>query len=406
MALSPVPPQISGFSEQGLAQLDSRLKQYVDEQKIAGLLAVLVRHGQCAYLGCHGFADRAAHRPMQLDTLFRIYSMSKPVTAAAVMALCDDGSLRLDDPIERFLPEFAQLRVFSAEENGRLLSVPVRRSITIHDLLTHTSGLAYGLEAGSPIDALYQRERFLRGDEALAEKMTRLASLPLLHQPGERVTYSISFDVLSRVVEVISGQSFDRFLYARIFSPLEMADTAFHLPAQKLERLAEINWVTAGQPLVDLRPLAWLGRPELPEYTSREWIDKAVPMRFLSGGGGLVSGLEDYLHFVQMLANQGSWQGRRILSRAAVAAMTSNQLAPELCAPGLGSGYGLGILTDPQLAGLPASPGSFGGGGAAGTDYWVDPGAGLIGLFMVQQIPGSAYPAAQEFQFLAAQAMA
>jgi CubicO group peptidase (beta-lactamase class C family) len=399
-------PQAAGLSAERLALLDSRLKQYVDEQKIAGILALLVRNGKCGYLGCHGTADAAARRAIQPGTLFRIYSMTKPITAAAVAALWDDGLLHFDDPIQRYLPEFENLVVFTGQQGEHLLTEPIRRPITIHDLLTHTSGLAYGLEPFSPVDVLYQQERLLRGDETLADKMARLAKLPLLHQPGERVTYSISFDVLSRLVEVITGQPFDRFLQDRFFDPLHMPDTTFHLPPANLERLAGIDWVQPGQPLTDLRPLAWLGLPDLPEYLCREWVDKSRPMRFLSGGGGLVSSAEDYLHFAQMLANHGEWQGTRILSQAAVEKMTTNQLSPALCPPGLGSGYGLGVLTDPALVGLPASKGAFGGGGAAGTDFWVDPGTGMIGILMVQMIPGGAYPVAQEFKFLAAQAVA
>lgn len=406
MPLSPRAPNSNGNLPGPLAQLDARLKQYVDEQKIAGILAALYRHGKPIYFSCHGCADLAVQRPMRPDTLFRLFSMTKPVTAAAVMALWDEGRFQMDDPVRRFLPAFEQLEVFAGQRGDEWITAPLRRPVTIHDLLTHSSGLAYGLEPGSPIDIRYQQERLLRGDEPLAEKIARLVKLPLLHQPGERVTYSISFDVLGRLVEVIAGQPFDAFLQERFFHPLEMADTSFHLPPEKQARLAGIYWAKEGQPLTDLRPLAWSGLPELPEYLRGEWTDKTRPMQFLSGGGGLVSSLEDYLHFVQMLANCGEWQGRRILSRAAVEKMTANQLPPELCTPGLGSGYGLGVLTDPERAGLPASKGAYGGGGAAGTDFWVDPGTGTIGIFMVQMIPGDAYPASQEFKLLSAQAVA
>lgn len=401
-----MPSPITQNSTGCLARLDARLKQYVDEQKIAGILAALYRHGEPVYIGCHGCADLSAQRAMRPDTLFRLFSMTKPVTAAAVMALWDEGRFQLDDPVHRFLPEFEHLEVFAGQSGGKAITAPLRRPITIHDLLTHTSGLAYGLEPASPIDIRYQQERLLCGDEPLAEKIARLVKLPLLHQPGERVTYSISFDVLSRLVEVIAGQPFDVFLQERLFHPLGMVDTGFQVPPEKQERLAGIYRVTEGRPLTDLRPLAWSGLPELPEYLCGEWIDKSRPLRFLSGGGGLVSSLEDYLHFVQMLANCGEWQGRRILSRAAVEKMTANQLPPEFCMPGLGSGYGLGVLTDPEQARLPASKGAFGGGGAAGTDFWVDPGTGTIGIFMVQMIPGGAYPASQEFKILSAQAVA
>lgn len=405
MQLSPISPEEAGFSAEGLARIDARLKQYTSEGKIAGVLAMLVRDGKVGYLGCHGFADLAARQPMRPDALFRLYSLTKPITAAAVMALWDDGLLQLDDPLSRFLPEFADLRVFAGLEGDRLVTEPLCRPLTIHDLLTHTSGLAYGLDPITPVDVLYQQQRLLRGDETLAEKMLRLVGLPLLHQPGERVTYSFAFDVLSRVVEVVADRPFDRFLQERFFTPLQMPDTAFNLPPESLERLGGIYWARVGQPLVDLRPLAWLGLPELPEYLCREWIDRSRPMHFLSGGGGLVSSAQDVLHFAQMLLNRGEWQGRRILSSAAVEKMTTHQLPPEACLSGLGSGYGLGVLTDPALVGLPASKGAYGAGGAAGTEFWADPASGTLGVLMIQLIPADSVPLSLEFKLLALQAL-
>jgi CubicO group peptidase (beta-lactamase class C family) len=388
-----------------MASIDEHLKSYTDDHRIAGLLAALWRDDRCTYLGCHGVLDLTRETSIQADTLFRLYSMTKPITAAAVMALWDEGHFAFTDPIHRFLPEFEKLRVFSGGDEDALSTESLKRPITIHDLLTHTSGLAYGLEPVTPIDRIYQQQGMLRGNETLAEKMEKLVNIPLLHQPGERVTYSFSYDVLSRMVEVIATQPFDMFLKDRFFDPLHMTDTGFQVANENLDRLAAIYRIKEGQPPTDLRPLAWLGLPDLPDYLCGEWIDRSRPMRFFSGGGGLVSKMEDYAHFAQMLLHKGEWQGHRILSRTAVEIMSTNQLPPEFCGPGIGGGYGLGVLTDPEKAGLPASKGAFGGSGAAGTEFWVDPSKHLIGLFMVQMIPGWAYPAAQAFKFMAAQAV-
>ena len=388
------------------AALDGLLASFTADGRVTGLLAALYVGGQQVYLGCHGLMDRARGVPMTPGTLFRIYSMTKPITAAAVLALWDDGRLDLNDPVERYLPELAHLRVFEREEGGELVTCPLERPITLHDLLLHLSGLAYGLDPVTPVDILYQRERILRGEETLAEKIPRLARLPLLHQPGARVTYSFSYDVLSRVVEEVTGAPFEDFLRERFFGPLEMPDTSFNVPPGKLDRLAGMYLVREGEAPVDLGAAAWDEASPQPDYLRGAWVDRSQPLAFQSGGGGLVSTLEDYAHFAEMLRGRGEWRSRRVLSPAAVEKMTTNQMPPQFCAPGTGSGYGLGVLTDPEKAGLPASKGAFGGGGAAGTEFWVDPASGVVGLFLVQQIPGWSYNLGNLVKFMGMQALA
>jgi CubicO group peptidase (beta-lactamase class C family) len=284
--------------------------------------------------------------------------------------------------------------------------VPLERPVTIHDLLTHTSGLAYGLDPVTPVDILYQQQRMLRTDETLTEKINRLVKLPLLHQPGECFTYSIATDVLGFLVEVVSGKPFDNFMKENIFEPLRMPDTDFYVPAHKRDRLAAIYWAAPDGQLVDLRippGSALHAQLNLPEYISGDWIFKDRRPLFPSGGGGLVSGAGDYLRFARMLLNRGQLDGERILGRKTVEFMLQNHLPNKLDTPGIGLGYGLGILLDPARAMMMGSAGSFGGGGAAGTDFWVDPQEEMIGILMLQMIPGSQYPISQDFKTLACQ---
>jgi CubicO group peptidase (beta-lactamase class C family) len=398
----------SGLSSQRLKRIDPAMRLYTDSQKIAGIQTLLYRHGQIVHEGWYGWMDVSSSRPMQPDALFRIYSMTKPVTCTAVLVLWEQGFFRLTDPVSSYIPAFKDLRVYSTQTGAGLNLLPLARPLTIHDLLTHTSGLAYGLEPSTPVDILYQQQRMLRTDETLADKIYRLIKLPLLHQPGERFTYSIATDVLGYLVEVVSGKPFDIFLQEYIFEPLGMSDTDFYVPPQKIERLSAIYYAGPGGQLIDLRipPESNLrSQLNLPEYISGEWIFKERQPMFCSGGGGLVSTARDYLRFARMLLGKGEVDGERILGRKTVEFMLLNHLPEKMDTPGIGLGYGLGILLDPARAMMMGSVGSFGGGGAAGTDFWVDPQENMIGILMIQLIPGSQYPIAQDFKTLACQAI-
>jgi CubicO group peptidase (beta-lactamase class C family) len=395
-----------GLSSQRLQRLDAVMQRYVDQGKLAGIVTLLMRRGEVAQQGCYGSLDIASHAPMRPDAIFRIYSMSKAVTCAAVLMLYEEGCFRLTDPLYAYLPEFKELQVYAGQNEDGMELAPLARPVTLHDVMTHTSGLAYGLEASSPVDVLYQEQRILHSDETLAEKYQRLVQLPLLHQPGERWTYSIGIDVLGYLVEVISGKTLDVFMQERIFGPLAMVDTAFWTPADKRARLAGIYAAGAGGALLDLSDKRIADQLPLPEYVKGGWIHKNKLPKFLSGGGGLVSTAADFAQFVRMLANRGQLDGERLLGRKTVEFMTQNQLSPaQQASLGGPLGYGMVPLLEPAKAQMMGSVGSIGGGGAAGTEAWYDPVEELLGVLMIQMIPGGQYPVGQDFRTLSLQAI-
>jgi CubicO group peptidase (beta-lactamase class C family) len=277
------------------------------------------------------------------------------------------------------------------------------REITLHDLMTHTSGLGYGLEDGGPVDRLYQDAKILRRDEPLAEKVKRLVKLPLWHQPGEGWTYSVATDVLGHVIEVIAGVPLDAYLKQRIFEPLGMVDTDFYVPQEKRERLAALYTLDKKGHLTPMQAM------DADDPTASDWTEMAQRPEFLSGGGGLVSTAADYLRFGEMLRNQGEWNGQRLLGRKTVALMTMNHLPAGVLHPfenpAMGFGLGVGVLMDVARSQALGSPGTFGWGGAASTDFWVDPKEDMIGLLLLQFMPSGYYPIKSDFKVLAYQAL-
>ena len=353
-------------------------------------------------------ADLENQKPMQLDTIHRIYSMSKPITSVAVMMLYEEGRFQLNDPVAKYLPEFAKMQVGIEAQDPQtgkavLRTVPASRPITVRDLLRHTAGLTYGVFGDTLVDQEYRTARIL-GNLNLAEFVTKLAAIPLQYEPGTRWHYSVSVDVLGRLVEVLSGKQFDQFLQERIFTPLDMRDTGFTVPASKHDRLAKLYAPTKD------------GKIKLaPTCASRqECIEKfpaAVPsftqqLGMLSGGGGLVSTAYDYLHFCQFLLNQGQYEGKRLLSRKTVQLMSSDNLgAIPGMSPGLGFGLGFAVSKAPGEAGMLGTPGEYNWGGAAGTKFWIDPQEDLIGIFMIQILPNTVDYGA-EFRVLTYQSVA
>ena len=387
-----------------LARWDAVAQGYVDRGQVAGIVSLLARHGVVAHAGCYGTTAPGNGLPMQLDTLFAIFSMTKAVTSAAVMMLFEEGRVRLTDPVAAYLPAFAGCKVYAGEANGALELVDLARPITIHDLMIHVSGLAYGLAPATPVDVRYIEEGILRMDEPLAEKVARIAALPLLHQPGERWTYSVGTDVLGHVVEVVAGQPLDAFLRERLFAPLGMEDTGFSASSDKAARLARIATPGPDGALIDVAAVPEAARPP---FLVGAWVEKEWAPAFLSGGGGLISSAPDYLRFAQLLANGGVLEGTRVLSRKTVALMTTNHLPAGMpWTPGFGLGFGVTTITDAAHAELPVSAGAFGGGGAAGTEFWVDPGEGLVGVLMIQFVAEQPLLLGQDFKVLAAQAVA
>lgn len=392
-----VDPESVGLSSERLTRLDAVMGRSVARDQIAGALTVLMRRGQVAHICICGKMDKASNRPMQTDSIFRIFSMTKPVTTLAILMLYEEGHLHLLTPIGAFFPMFNDLQVQVGDELTRL-----ERPITIHDLLTHTSGLGYGLDESTPVNAAFLKAAILRSDESMAEKMIRLARFPLQHQPGKQHSYSIATDVLGHLVEIISGMPLDEFFKKRIFKPLGMVDTDFYVPAEKLSRLATLYTPAENGTLVDVASLN--GDPlQLPFGA---WTDKSRKPRFLSGGGGLVSTAADYLRFAMLLRNKGELEGVRLVSRKTVELMTRPHLLEDrFFIPGFGLGLGVTVMTDPARAQMLGSASAFGGGGAASTEFWVDPVEDMIGLLMTQHIASTPCLVPLDFKALAMQAI-
>lgn len=404
-----VAPEAVGLSGARLAHIRTVMNRHVTEKRIPGALGLIARRGKIAYQESFGLADVEAGKPMQLDTIHRIYSMTKPITSVAVLMLYEEGKFQLSDPVAKYLPEFAKLQVGIEEKDPQtgqltLKLAPAKRPVTIRDLLRHTAGLSYGFFGDMLVDREYRKARIL-SETNLAEFITRLTQIPLLHEPGARWHYSVSVDVLGRLVEVLSGQSFDQFLQARLFAPLEMRDTGFYVPANKKERLAKLYRPTQDGKIQPTTICAT--RQECPEKFPNAVPSFLEPPTLLSGGGGLVSTAHDYLRFCQMLLNQGQYEGKRLLSRKTVQLMSSDNLGDI---PGMraGYGFGLGVAVNkaPGEAGMLGSPGEYNWGGAAGTRFWIDPQEELIGIFMIQILPHTGLEYGSEFRVLTYQAIA
>ena len=383
------PPGIS------LEAVDDAMLGYIRQRNVAGIHVLAAHQGQVILDRCYGVSRLGRKLPVTEDTIYRIFSMTKPITSLAVMMLWEEGRFDLFEPVDRFLPSFRRLRVYQDDGSRALLARP----ITFHDLLTHTSGLGYGLDRSSPVERMYARANILRTDEPLMHKMERIADLPLHHQPGERFTYSVGTDVLGTLVERISGQTLDRFFRERIFEPLDMPDTGFSVSWENRSHLAGLYTRVNKLPLMDVR---WFPEFLRPTFLRGAWVRKTQVPAFLSGGGGLVSTMKDYFQFVGMLSQQGEWNGNRLISADTLNIMTSPQLREDQNpVRGLNVGYGFSVLTDPADANMPASAGSFGASGAAGTDFWVDPAREMMGILMIQYVSTQAVRAAADFARLA-----
>jgi len=375
-------PQAVGLSPEKMALLGPALQALVTNQQIAGAVTLIARRGQVVYWEAVGQRDLASGRPMERDTIMRIYSMTKPITSVAILMLMEDGQLALDDPIAKYLPEMKGVQVFVRASGTNLITEPAQREPTVRDLLRHTAGLSYGFFSDGPVDQAYRRADLLALDNTLTNLIGKLGGLPLQYQPGTVWNYSIATDVLGRIVEVVSGKSLDVFLAERIFQPLDMRDTGFSVPPEKLARFAATHGVAAGQLCVSDAPAtsSYRAHPSL-----------------LSGGGGLVSTARDYLRFCQMLAAGGELNGRRLLRRATVQSMTANQLPASAMPiaigpnPRPGVGFGFGFSVQVQRDPLSVAPvGEYGWGGAASTHVWISPRDELIVIALQQFEPYAA----------------
>jgi CubicO group peptidase (beta-lactamase class C family) len=399
-AATPMPaivaPESVGLSSERLERVDRFVAQMIKRGERAGASLVIMRRGKTVLARAYGAADLERARPMTVNTLVRLYSMSRALTSVGVMSLYEEGRLQLTDPIGRYLPELASPEVLERDAAGGWRRVPARRPITITHLLTHTSGLSYNY----PPVAGYQRDVLIGQDHTLADMVPRLASLPLLHHPGEGWTYGLSTDVLARLIEVVSRQTIDVFLAQRVFEPLRMQDTFFRVPAGRAAELAEVYALAADGKLQRATDRAPRSGPFAGEG------------RFLSGGGGLVSSALDYARFCQMLVGGGALAGRRVLSSETVRYMMRSHvplefMPPRFAGPGgdeLFSGYGFGlgfaVLLDPQRHGVAGPPGIIRWGGLAGTTFWADAERELVVVFMSQQLQSGASRIERDLQAL------
>ena len=394
-------PEEVGLSSAALRRVDEHLSQrYVSSERLAGTLTMIARNGRLAFCSALGSMDRERRKPMQRDTIFRIYSMTKPITSVALMMLHERGHFQLGDPVHRWIPEFEHARVYTSGRYPAFVSEPVQRPITIRDLLSHQSGLTYGFMERSGLDAAYRKLKLDgRYPGTLQAWVRELAQLPLEFSPGTRWNYSVATDVLGHLVEVMSGESLDVYFRKRIFEPLGMRDTAFSVSEDKLERFAA-NYAIGRD-----GKLALLDDPADSPY--------GRPTAFFSGGGGLVSTADDYLRFTEFLRLGGELDGVRLLGPRTIKYMASNHLPgnQDMAALALGrfgesryegSGFGLGfsVLLDPVRAQVPGSVGEFGWGGMASTAFWVDPQEDLSVVFMTQLTPSSTFPLRAELRSL------
>ena len=405
-----IDPAEAGFAADRLHRLDDKFARYVDDGRLKGWLLTVSRHGKLAYVACYGQRDAEAGLPVETDTLWRIYSMTKPVTSVAAMMLYEEGRFQLTDPVSKFIPSFKDMRVFTGGSDQRPVTVPATEPVRIWHLLTHTSGLTYGFHRMHPVDGMYRTAGFDLGlrPGTLEEACDLWAGFPLLFQPGTEWNYSVATDVLGRVVEVASGQSLDEFFAQRILQPLGMTDTAFYVKPDELDRLAALYARgidgTAGR----FNALA-------------EEVRK--PPVMLSGGGGLVSTAADYNRFLNMLLARpdspaGELDGVRLLSSRTVRYMGRNHLPgnQDLAqfgrplnaeSPQVGTGFGLGfaVVIDPVPGRVVCSLGELSWGGAASTAFWIDPAEELTVSFFTQLIPSSAHPIRGELRQLVYQAL-
>lgn len=376
-----------GFSADRLNRLHAVMQHEVDQKELAGVATVLVRHGKVVEQRTYGKRDLATGAPMTADTIFRVYSMTKPITGVAMMILYEEGKWRPSDPISKFIPEFAHLKVYKGtDSDGKMILEDPVHPPTMQELMSHTAGFTYGFFGSTPIDKMYMEGHLLQS-QSLQEFIDKLAKIPLLYQPGTRWEYSVSMDVQGYIIEKLTGQSLPDFMQQHIFGPLQMTDTAFYVPKDKRSRFATLY---AGDKDGNL-----VASPPDDSYHAQPGM--------ASGGGGLVSTLADYLRFAQMLLNRGELDGVRILSPASVALMTSNHLSPEILQkqfsagpevmrPGLGYGYNFAVVFDPLEANEIVGKGTFYWLGAADTWFWIDPTNDLIFIGMTQRMLGPGQP--------------
>jgi CubicO group peptidase (beta-lactamase class C family) len=409
--LAPTSPESAGMSRAALDRVEAHLKQrYIETGRFPGTQLLVYRRGKVVHSAVQGYADLERKVPVRDDTIFRIYSMTKPITSVAFMMLFEEGRVALDEPVHKYIPEWKNLGVFAAGNAPAFLTRPPSRPMLIVDLLRHTSGLTYGFQQRSNVDAAYREKKI--GDVVKAGTLQTmiedLANIPLEFSPGEAWNYSLSTDVVGYLIGKISGRPFEQFLKERIFDPLGMNDTDFYVPADKAHRLAACY---SADPQGGMTFHATERKGSLTLQDDPTTSSFLLPPALVSGGGGLCSTVADYLIFCRALLNGGELDGVRLLGPKTLKLMTSNHLPNGLDLPamsrslfseatynGIGFGLGFSVTMDPAKTLIPGSAGEYSWGGAATTSFWVDPAEELIAIFMTQVLPSSAYPIRRELR--------
>lgn len=373
-------PEDLGFSTSRLQRLTSVFDQYATDKKMAGSVVLVMRHGKVAYFKSFGKQDIEANSPMKNDAIFRIASQTKAIISVAVMILQEEGKLLISDPVGKYIPEFKETTVAQPREGGGYDVVKSKRAITIKDLLTHTAGIGYGNgpAADKWKEAGIQGWYFANRDEPIAETIARLAKLPMDAQPGEKFVYGYNTDILGVVIEKASGKSLEEFLTTHILTPLDMHDTHFYLPLNKVNRLAAVYSAFADKPME---------RAADPGEMVGQGAYVKGPRKSFSGGAGLLSTASDYARFLSMMLNKGTYNGVRILSASSVELMTVNHMGKIPYNAGQGFGLGFSTLENLGERGTPGSVGEFGWGGAYGSTYWVDPKQDMVVVYFKQLTP-------------------
>ena len=385
-------PEEVGLSSERLERITDALKADVKRGHLAGAIGAVARNGKIAYWESVGMADIEARRPMSDDTIFRIYSMTKPIVGVALMTLYEEGRFALRDPVKRHIPELGGLEVMA---DG--VKVPSDPEMTVQDLMRHTAGMTYG-GGKTAVDEMYGELNVLGDNRTVDDFIRKLAKIPLKHQPGSAWEYSVSVDVQGRLIEVLTGKDLAAALRERVFEPLDMRDTGFTVPPDKKGRFVQMYSKTEDEKGIEPSPAS----------RSTGYFD--YESRWYSGGGGLVSTTRDYLRFCQMLLNGGELDGNRILSRKTIELMTRDHVkgirrASSVLSPGYGFGLDFAVHIDMAESGLNGSLGEYNWGGLAGTIFWIDPAEDMIGLYMIQMLPPRFSDGRTQFKRLAYQAI-
>ncbi|HSB11106.1 MAG TPA: serine hydrolase domain-containing protein [Blastocatellia bacterium] len=395
-----VAPNGAGLASDRLERITTVMNEHVAKGHIPGAIGLIARRGKIGYFETYGFQDKESAIPMRKDTIFRMYSMTKPITGVAVMILYEEGKFFLTDPVSKYLPELANMKVAVVETDPHTgkktrYTVPARREITILDLLRHTSGIDYAGPEDADGKRIYEKLGTNSLDQTIGDMVKKIGQAPLVHQPGTRWEYGLSMDVLARLVEVVSGQAYDRFLEQRIFKPLGMNDTGYTVSPEKANRFAKLYAPAEGWTIkVNTTP------------AQNSYLKPAVNF---GGGSQSVSTAADYLRFCQMLLNGGELDGVRILSRKTVELMTSDHLGDmprsALLPAGYGFGFTMAVSHGAGKTGVLGSEGEYFWGGAAGTRFWIDPKEQMVGIFMIQILPHTNLTYGSQFRQLAYQAI-